>query len=151
MRHTFLRSSALLFTLGAAAFFCGCSTFTYDWRQAAKQPAPTNDITGRWDGSWISTANGHRGALRCLVTKRVDGGFDARYRATYQRVLTFSYTVPLGPQSDADTAGFRGEADLGWLAGGLYKYEGRANPTNFFSTYDSKYDRGTFQMTRPPE
>ena len=151
MSNQFLRSASVLFSLGTAALFCGCSTFTYDWRQAANQPTPTNDITGRWDGSWSSKANGHRGALRCLVTQRADGGFDARYRATYQRVLTFSYTVPLGPQSDADTAGFRGEADLGWLAGGLYKYEGHANPTNFFSTYDSKYDRGTFQMTRPKE
>lgn len=151
MRDKFLRPASFLFALGLAALFGGCSTFTYDWRQAAKQPTPTNDITGRWDGSWMSTANGHRGALRCLVTKRADGGFDARYRATYQRVFTFSYTVPLRPQSDADTAGFRGEADLGWLAGGLYKYEGRARPTNFFSTYDSKYDQGTFQMTRPQE
>ena len=151
MRHKFLHLAALLFASSAALFFSGCSTFTYDWRQAAKQPTSTNEITGRWDGSWISTANGHHGALRCLVTKRADGDYDARYRATYQRVLSFSYTVPLHAQSGADGMVFRGEADLGWLAGGIYKYEGRANPTNFFSTYDSKYVRGTFQMTRPSE
>ena len=39
--------------------------------------------------------------------------------------------------------------NLGWLAGGVYHYEGRADATNFFSTYTSKYDHGTFQMTRP--
>ena len=143
--------ATLLLALGAVLIFPGCSTFTYDWRQAAKQSTPTNEITGRWEGSWISTANGHHGALRCLVMKRADGGFDARYRATYQRVLSFSYTVPLHTDVGAVGGVFRGEADLGWLAGGIYQYEGRANATNFFSTYDSKYDRGTFQMTRPEE
>ncbi len=34
-------------------------------------------------------------------------------------------------------------------SGGVYHYDGDATPTNFFSTYKSKYDHGTFQMTRP--
>ena len=78
MRHKFLHLAALLFASSASLFFSGCSTFTNDWRQAAKQPTSTNEITGRWDGSWISTANGHHGALRCLVTKRADGDYDVR-------------------------------------------------------------------------
>jgi hypothetical protein len=44
---------------------------------------------------------------------------------------------------------FEGEADLGWLAGGVYRYDGQATPASFFSTYKSKYDHGTFQMKRP--
>ena len=38
---------------------------------------------------------------------------------------------------------------LGFLAGGVYHYEGHADATNYFSTYSCKYDHGTFQMSRP--
>ena len=48
----------------------GCSTFPYEWRQASKKPQPTNDITGRWEGRWLSDVNGHNGRLRCLLTRR---------------------------------------------------------------------------------
>jgi len=44
---------------------------------------------------------------------------------------------------------FQGEADLGWWGGGVYSYDGQATPANFFSTYKSRYDRGSFRMTRP--
>jgi len=44
---------------------------------------------------------------------------------------------------------FQGDENLGWLAGGVYHYEGRVSPTNFHSTYRSKYDHGTFEMGRP--
>ena len=32
---------------------------------------------------------------------------------------------------------------------GNYNYDGKASPTNFFSTYKARLDHGTFQMTRP--
>ncbi len=44
---------------------------------------------------------------------------------------------------------FKGRADLGWCGGGIYQYQGHATPTNFFSTYRSDYDHGTFRMARP--
>jgi len=31
----------------------------------------------------------------------------------------------------------------------VYHYDGHADTTNFFATYTSKYDHGTFQMVRP--
>jgi hypothetical protein len=62
--------------------------------------------------------------------------------------FTASYTVPLSVEPQDSGSRFRGEADLGWLAGGVYRYEGHATATNFFSTYECKYDGGTFRMTR---
>lgn len=92
--------------------------------------------------------NAHTGRLRCLVTRLEEGKYQARYHATYRKVLTFSYTVALDATRTEDGFKFSGDADLGW-AGGVYHYEGMANSTNFYSTYQSKYDHGLFQMRRP--
>ena len=43
---------------------------------------------------------------------------------------------------------FSGAEDLG-KAYGVYRYEGKATATNFYSTYKASFDHGTFQMTRP--
>ena len=107
-------------------------------------------MDGRWEGSWLSDGNGHQGRLRCLVSRVEDRSYRARFRATYWRFFRFSYTVNLqvtrNPQGQFN---FQGEADLGWWGGVVYHYDGHATATNFFSTYKSKYDHGTFRMARP--
>jgi hypothetical protein len=128
---------------------CGCSTFNRDWKKAAQQPPPTNSIEGQWEGRWSSETNGHSGALRCLISLAGRDRCTARFRATYAKVLRFSYSVPLEIQPHYDGWEFDGEEDLGKLAGGVYYYEGRASPTNLFSIYRSKYDHGVFEMHRP--
>jgi hypothetical protein len=131
----------------------GCSSFNRDWKAAAGTPDSASGIAGRWEGTWHSDANGHNDRLRCLLTASTNGTYAARFHAQYKRLFrfTFSYTVPLsvtnGPAPD--TFRFQGSANLGWYAGGRYTYTGTASPTNFHSAYDSKYDHGTFQMTRP--
>ena len=62
---------------------------------------------------------------------------------------TMSVRPTLKVEGAPDSFHFSGEADLGYLAGGVYHYDGHADGTNFFSNYSSKYDHGTFQMTRP--
>ena len=49
----------------------------------------------------------------------------------------------------AEAERFRGSADLGKLAGGIYHYEATITPTHFHSTYTNRYDHGTFRMERP--
>jgi L,D-peptidoglycan transpeptidase YkuD (ErfK/YbiS/YcfS/YnhG family) len=133
----------------AALLLTGCTSFNYEWKKAASQPAPADDLQGRWDGSWLSDVNGHNGRLRCIVTRKEDGTYRARFHATYQKVLTFGYTVPLSVHATNGVFYFSGQANLHWWAGGVYDYEGRAEGTNFFSTYRCKYDHGTFRMSRP--
>lgn len=134
-----------------ALFLCGCSSFNQAWKQAGQTPAPTDSIEGRWEGHWLSAANGHSGKLRCLITRPADGPYEARFHATYLKVLKFSYTVPLAITQSNEVWRLRGEADLGSLAGGVYRYEGTMTTTNHHSTYRSKYDHGNFEMTRPPK
>ena len=75
--------------------------------------------------------------------------YEARFHAKYRKVLGFGYTVRMDVEPTNSVFKFKGEADLGRLAGGKYSYDGSASPTNFFSTYKSKYDHGTFLMKRP--
>jgi hypothetical protein len=128
----------------------GCTSFSYDWEKAARQNPSPDDLQGRWQGTWVSEVNGHTDSLRCVVTKQSDGNYRARFLARYHKVLSFGYTVPLKVQVAEGKFTFSGDANLGWLKGGVYHYEGHADATNYFSTYNCKYDHGTFQMGRPP-
>jgi hypothetical protein len=142
--------SAVLALLAATSLFAaGCSTFNRDWKKAAATPAGNTLLEGRWEGSWRSDVNGHTDRLRCLITKLDQGLYQARFHAKYRKIFSFGYTVPLRAENTNGQVHFSGEADLGSLAGGLYKYKGHAEATNFFSTYTCKYDHGTFQMGRP--
>jgi hypothetical protein len=133
----------------AALFLAGgCMTFEHDWAKAAKLSVPPNTLLGRWGGTWQSEANGHNGSLRCVVTQDKDGGYRARFHAIYAKVIGFGYTVPLRVTETNGVFEFNGRANLGWWAGGVYQYAGRAEGTNFSSTYHCKYDHGTFHMTK---
>lgn len=156
--NTMKKRSNQFLAVAALGLVClagsGCSTFNLDWDAARALPRQPADLTGRWEGTWKSDSNGHTDKLRCLVTKTDAGQYEARFHALYKRVvtLTFGYTVPLAVQeSEPCKWTFQGEAELGWYAGGHYTYNGQATTTNFFSLYDSKYDRGSFVLTRPVE
>ena len=74
--------------------------------------------------------------------------FTGHASSKISQALSFGYTVGLKTEPTEAGCKFRGEANLGALAGGVYRYEGQADATNFFSTYSCKYDHGTFQMRR---
>ena len=142
----------LAWFLAAALVLCGCSTFNYEWRQAVRKPVPSEGITGRWEGRWLSQANGHNDKLQALIAAVDTNHYDVKFHAAYKKWITvhFSYTVRMETKPEQDgRVLFHGSEDLGALAGGVYTYEGHADRTNFFSTYKSKYDHGTFEMKRP--
>jgi hypothetical protein len=150
MRHwSFVRVTVL--SVFAGLVFSGCSAFNYEWRQVARKPTPTEGIAGRWEGHWISRANGHNDKMRCLITQVDTNHYDAKFHAAYKKWITvhFGYTVRLETKAATNGVTFHGSENLGPLAGGVYTYDGHANATNFFSTYKCKYDRGIFQMHRP--
>jgi len=129
----------------------GCSSFHREWREAAKQPAPAHDITGRWEGTWQNSNDTHQDRMWAILTRASDTEYRAHFHAKYKKIFSFSYRATFRGTWTGDEFRCHGEEDLGALAGGMYKYEGRASPTNFFSTYNSKYDVGTFTLKRPPK
>ena len=136
--------------LSLALFFVilcsGCSTFNREWRQT---PATATDpIEGRWQGHWLSSSNGHNGKLRCLISKLDNSSYQCRYRANYKWLLRFEYAVPVTVRQEGGIYHFDGQADLGKLAGGIYTYQGTIDGDAFRATYDSRYDKGVFEMSR---
>lgn len=127
----------------------GCACFNSHWNAAAKQTPPTDAITGAWDGQWLSDVNGHRGRLRCIIEPKTDNVYSAWFKARFWKIFTYSYKITMQAKPIDGQYQFKSEQNLGWLAGGVYHYEGQASPTKFFSTYSNKYDHGTFQMSRP--
>jgi hypothetical protein len=150
-----MKSYVWIYLIPLLLGFTGCSSFNREWQQAATQPAKATGITGRWEGRWQSQANGHNDRLRAIVTAADTNRYDVKFHAAYKHWLTLfitihsGYTVRMETTPDGGGLKFHGSEDLGFLAGGVYSYEGRADATNFFSTYKSKYDWGTFEMKRP--
>lgn len=142
------QSGRIVATLALALLVCGCSSFNREWRQAGRKPVALDSLEGRWEGRWLSGANGHNGGLRCLISRQTNDTYAAQFRASYMWVLRFSYTVPLTVESQEGGWRFQGEADLGAAAGGVYHYAGTATRTNFHSTYRSPADHGIFEMNR---
>jgi hypothetical protein len=132
-----------------ALFLTGCSSFNREYKAALAQPIPTNDISGPWEGRWVSDKNGHTGKLRAVLRQSSAEEYDAYFHATFWKFFRSSYRVPLKYKEENGRTTISGEQDLGWLSGGVYTYEGEATPTRFFSTYKMKYDHGTFEMKRP--
>jgi len=83
-----------------------------------------------------------------MIARKEAEQYSARFHANFW-IFAYNYSVPLKVLEHAERFDFAGDAKLPGWAGGLYHYEGTASATNFFSTYRSKSDHGTFQMHRP--
>jgi hypothetical protein len=141
-----------LVALTGLSLLVGCSSYESKWTSAAAQPTEANGIEGRWEGTWQSDANHHSGGLRCILTRTGPDTYHADYHATYWKIFSFGYETDLSAaRREGETVYFNGAADLGWLAGGEYQYDGHATPTEYLCNYRSKGDHGTFRMTRPDQ
>ncbi len=128
----------------------GCSSaFDRDWYQYV--PTRTEDpLVGRWKGFWKSARTQHQGDLRCIIVRRAEGRYDARYHATYGNWLTFKfeYSVPMKARSVGDVWKLEGSEDLGWVAGGVYHYRGEIEGDEFKCRYSADEDGGVFELIR---
>jgi len=131
-----------------AAVFNKRAEFERAWRAYKPPPNATQTIQGRWLGEWVSEATGHRGELKCLLSRISEDQLDAIFLATFWRFLRVGYGVRLSATATREGFRLKGESDLGTLAGGIYTYEGEVNLTDFNCSYRCKYDHGVFRMKR---
>lgn len=129
-----------------AAVFNNAWDFNRRWQLPAAPPSAANELQGRWAGEWVSEANGHRGALRCILSKIDSGGYEVVFYAKYCGGLRVCYSLRLQGQKTGDRLLLNGEMDLGRLAGGVYTYKGEANEKEFNCAYRCKYDHGAFHL-----
>ena len=158
LRRIVPATAALAALLAVLLFWRSCCSSEAWWQAAGVGPgagatsasAPVELLEGRWEGTWSSQARDDRGKLRCIITKLSDDKYHAEFLATYARILTFKQPVDLSVQKK-DGPGrwaFKGQSDLGWLAGGVYTYEGHVTGQEFLSTYTASADHGEFRLTR---
>ncbi|MGH9159157.1 MAG: hypothetical protein ACRD2X_04130 [Vicinamibacteraceae bacterium] len=129
-----------------AAVTANCVGFRRRWREAAGETA--TGPAGCWVGEWKSERTGHHGRLRCVLRPLGDDRWQAWFHATYFDMLRACYAVELQGQTSPEGARLRGQVDLGSLAGGLYEYDGHASSSEYHSSYECQYDRGTFSLWR---
>jgi hypothetical protein len=134
-----------------AALVSNASAFKRRWSQDLPPPTSVNGLQGRWQGEWISEANGHHGALRCVLAREASSDYQATFHAVYGGILRVCYTVPLHGQWSDGKLKLAGDTDLGPLAGGIYQYQGEADEIEFVCSYRCKYDHGTFRMKPAPQ
>jgi hypothetical protein len=132
--------------LSSLTVLCGCSSFNREWAAA---PVSRVDIQGRWDGRWTSYKDGHTGSLKCVVTETSDQRYRAHFAAVYWKLFHFDYVAELKGTPEGTGIHLTGEENLGWLAGGVYSYDGHADSAEFNCNYASKYDNGKFILRRP--
>jgi len=130
-----------------SVFLPACGSITPEWNRA--RTAAADPFAGQWDGKWSSAKRpGEGGQLRCVFTP-VD---PTHYRAAFEahwKVFKTSYSADLETKRHGKQLAIQGTHLLPAVFGGLYRYHGVVTADRFFANYDSSYDRGTFEMTRP--
>jgi hypothetical protein len=156
--HRPANTAAIVLLLITLLPLAGGCAFDRNWKRlsaAARQETEATTTTdpdklaGRWEGTWQSERSNHSGKLRAIITPVNETTYRADFSATYLGLMRFGYSMNLAAQTEGDVIRFQGEEDLGWLAGGVYRYDGATDGQAFDCTYTSKGDDGTFRMTRP--
>ncbi len=133
-----------------ALLMTGCA-FEREWQAAQSYAYPEHELAGCWDGSWQSDSSSRQGDLRAIITKEGAGAYHAHFKATHATGIPFEFDTPLLVTDDGSVYTFESEADLGWLAGGLYNCEGMANGSDFDADFRvSNGNHGSFRMQKLP-
>jgi hypothetical protein len=121
----------------------GCTSFEKDWNSAST--ATTGGIAGRWVGTWQNTNNTHGGVLKAVLKPDGTNEFAARFYAEWGS-HSGSFKTTLRGHFENDTFLFDSSKRI---MGFKITTRGNATPTDFFATYSSRFDNGTFTLKRP--
>jgi hypothetical protein len=106
------------------------------------------DLSGSWSGYWESDSTGHRGPLRCTLTKVDQDSYRADFSGRFFKIIPFRYSLELDVvQEEGDTVNLAGQHRLGRRLGDFY-YDAEATSQDFVATYSSCKDDGRFVLSR---
>lgn len=117
---------------------------------------PKPEVSGPWEGYWLSGENAHTGKLRAIGSARPSaaGGddgvehMDFRYHATWAKVLSGGYTADHKVKRNRDGSfSVNAEKEIALL--GPYTSEGTIKGDKFEATYKAEADHGVFILQRP--
>ena len=131
-----------------ALVFPACTGIPRGWSEA-KRSTPADPVSGAWIGTWRSTANGHTGGLRAVVTKVNGDTWNFRYRASWAKILCAGFTLDSVVKPDGKGGWIAsGSKDLGKAFGGMFTSNGTIRGGHFSATYEAKMDRGVMELDR---
>jgi hypothetical protein len=131
-----------------AAVLNSRAVFHREWKRYQAPGLATDGIAGRWMGEWVSERSGHRGELKCVLSPVSGNVYRACFYATFSLLFRVGYVTELRADKSDKQVLLKGEADLGALAGGVYRCEGELTGTAFNCRYSCKYDEGVFHLKR---
>lgn len=147
MRNSF--AFCLLFA--ALSGLVSCAAPNFDKRYAAavaESGGDHDDITGPWEGTWLSGHNQHTGELKAIVSKSPKG--ENRYRFLYWATwakMKGTFKFEGDAETDGDVVRVEGAKRLGPFK---YTHKAKMTPTEFEATYgSSQKDFGVFNLRRP--
>ena len=109
--------------------------------------ADADQMTGQWRGRWVSQKTGHKGPLNARFYPLSSTQYRAVYTGRFAKVIPFRYGMNMQVQSrDANTIYFAGSRSLGIF--GKFEYQAHATNCQFVATYQSRRDRGRFEMRK---
>ena len=123
----------------------GCRSFDKEWARVRARPPAASGMAGTWTGTWQNTNNTHGGALRAIITPAGTDGYQARFHATWGNHKG-SFTTRLKATREVDALVFEGRKRI---LGFLIVTRGRGDAKDLSSTYESRFDSGTFTLRRP--
>ena len=109
--------------------------------------AEATDLSGQWSGTWKSSKTGHKGPLRCTLTRIEDSRYRADFSGRFFKIIPFRYSVTLQVQEEGETVTLSGQKNMGLFFGTFY-YSAKADSGSFTASYQSCRDRGQFVMKR---
>lgn len=130
----------------------GCSAFNRDWKVAGEESF--TGIEGRWTGHWKSDHNQHNGSMRTIIRRKEGDIYHTQFHAKYKVwIITvgYGYEMNMTVTNEGPNYEFTGEADLGKVAGGVYRYQGSGTTNQITIRFRSPKDHGTFRLQRPEE
>ncbi len=145
-----MRTSVFRFAVVAVALFLGaCSSYDAKWQESrAGRDAFAGAYSGRWQSGKMATG----GSLRCILTQRDAGVYEAWFHARWHGVFQSKHRVVLASRAVGKALAFEGAATLQtWLGAGSYRCSGLLTPGQagaLRARYEAAYDTGTFTLDR---
>lgn len=147
MNQRFFKSLFLPVLASLLLSSCGMG-FQKKWNEASAKPVPTNSIEGRWEGTWLSSFNGHTGKLLCVVGPENPGNTrDFYYFATWGKIFRGSFHAVHEVSEHNGVTTIKASHDIGKR--GTFRAEGTITPTEFKATYRAAGDNGNLVLKRP--
>jgi hypothetical protein len=111
-------------------------------------PVCAAELSGRWQGYWSSDSTGHRGPLRCTLTRLDETSYQADFSGRFFKLIPFRYSIVLTVISDdGHTVQLSGSHYLGRRLG-TFTYFAQATCDEFVASYESCKDCGQFVLSR---